>query len=87
MGQGFGVVGPVDFRAYFLTVGALLAFVRFRFIVCGGVCWFCNSVLFFLLGVPSVRSVAFVLFFDRFFCEHRGELRAVGVDFVCAWLG
>ena len=76
-----GVIGRLNFPAYFLTVHDLVRFARRRGILCQGRGSAANSAVCFALGITSVDPADSALLFERFISEERGEPPDIDVDF------
>jgi error-prone DNA polymerase len=76
-----GVIGRLNFPAYFLTVHDLVRFARRRGILCQGRGSAANSAVCFALGITNVDPADSALLFERFISEERGEPPDIDVDF------
>ncbi len=76
-----GVIGRLNFPAYFLTVHDLVRFARRRGILCQGRGSAANSAVCYALGITNVNPAESSLLFERFISEERGEPPDIDVDF------
>ena len=81
--EELGLIGRLNYAAYFLTVYDIVKFARAQEppILCQGRGSAANSLVCYLLGVTSVDPVSNNLLFSRFLSEERAEPPDIDVDF------
>lgn len=75
-----GIVGRLDFAAYFLTVHDIVRFANKQGILCQGRGSAANSAICYVLGITAVDPVEHGLLFSRFMSEKRGKAEPPDID-------
>lgn len=75
------LIEKLEYAPYFLTVNAIVRFVRSKGILCQGRGSAANSAVCFVLGITSVDPDRNDLLFERFVSEERREPPDIDVDF------
>ena len=81
LGHELALIGTLDYAAYFLTVGTIVAEARRRGILCQGRGSAANSVVCYVLGITAIDPVQSSLLFERFISAERHEPPDIDVDF------
>ncbi|KHL24970.1 DNA polymerase [Croceibacterium mercuriale] len=81
LAKELGLVGKLNYAAYFLTVHSIVKYARSQNILCQGRGSAANSVICFVLGITSIDPVLHQLLFERFLSENRAEPPDIDIDF------
>jgi error-prone DNA polymerase len=76
-----GLIGELNYEAYFLTVWDLVRFARSQQILCQGRGSAANSAVCYCLGVTAVDPERLDVLFERFISRERNEAPDIDVDF------
>jgi len=76
-----GLIGELNYEAYFLTVWDLVRFARSQEILCQGRGSAANSAVCYCLGVTAVDPERMDVLFERFISRERNEAPDIDVDF------
>ncbi|AGT09073.1 error-prone DNA polymerase [Paracoccus aminophilus] len=76
-----GVIGELNYAAYFLTVHDIISYARGQGILCQGRGSAGNSIICWSLGITDVNPDMIGMVFERFVSRHRGEPPDIDVDF------
>ena len=76
-----GLIGEMQYEAYFLTVHDIVGFARRAGILCQGRGSAANSAVCYALGITEVDPARASMLFERFISKERNEPPDIDVDF------